>query len=331
MKKLSLYSLLIGFVGLLVSCSRTESTQTLEELTRNSRAVPRRVLPVDVLLAGPYQIQYLDGYLLWVDKVKEKLLAIYNLQTDRTVVQLVNEGKGPNEIMPPLQLLVDPQQKTVGLLQRQTNQYTEYRFEDMLRDNLVRTNRFNFDKGADMCVKSALDRFVFADIFLDTLASAGVCDTLGNVVRWIDTFPAEILELSDPTDRYIKGQSQMAYNARHQVLFLAYAYLDRVQFYDFSGPTPVLIREIGVPGLDKEYTPRVLQVYSTEDYVYVLRVEYPGKKRYIIKFNCEGDVDDCIEAGNQAYRFCVTPDDTKIYTLEQDSAAMPVVAEYRLR
>lgn len=331
MKKLKFCSLLIGCVGLLASCSNNEEPQTLEELTQNNRKVVKRTMPVDVLLAHPYQIQYLEGYLLWVDRTKEKLLTVYDLQANRTLVQLINEGKGPNEILSPLQLLTDPQQKTVGLLQRQTNHYAEYRFEDMLRDSLVRTNRFTFDLEADMCHQLNREHFIVGGIVYDTVASAVICDTLGKVVRWINTFPTEILEIAEPDNRYIQGQSQMAYNAKHQVLFLAYSFLDRVQFYDFSGQTPVLIREIGVPGIDNEHMSHAHQVFSTENYFYLLRAEHPGRERYIIQFDCEGEVADCIEVGPKAYRFCVTPDDTKIYTLEQDSAAMPVVAEYRLR
>lgn len=332
MKKLKFCSLLIGCVGLLASCSNNEEPQTLEELTQNNRKVVKRTMPVDVLLAHPYQIQYLEGYLLWVDRTKEKLLTVYDLQANRTLVQLINEGKGPNEILSPLQLLTDPQQKTVGLLQRQTNQYAEYRFEDMLRDSLVRTNRFTFDLEADMCHRLNREHFIVGGIVYDTVASAVICDTLGKVVRWINTYPSEIMEIENPSDRYMKGCSSMAYLPEEQVLCVAYtSFLDRIQFFDMSGTEPTLVREYGVPELKEKYTPSSLCTYATDRFIYVLWMNNLDKERYIIQFDSAGGVADCIEVGPKAYRFCVTPDDTKIYTLEQDSAAMPVVAEYRLR
>ncbi|WP_298063625.1 BF3164 family lipoprotein [uncultured Rikenella sp.] len=303
----------------------------MQDITKDSRAVAGHALPIQVILAHPYQIQYMNGCLLWVDRTKNKLLTIYDLHKRQVVTQVINQGKGPNEVLPPLQLQVDSLAGTVGLLQRRTGQYVELRFSDLLCDSIVPVRQFSFDGGADRCLKLSSDSYLFTYIFPDTVASACISDTTGKPLRWINTFPSEILELQKPDDRYIKGQSPMAYHAKRKTLCLAYSSLDKVQFYDLSGHTPMLIREYSIPGLDQEYTPHAQQTVSTENHIYVLRTEYPGKKRYIIQFDCEGGVRDCIEVGPETYRFCVTPDDTKIYTLEQDSAAMPVVAEYRLR
>lgn len=333
MKKLILCSLTLGCAWVFASCSRMESPQTLEELTRNSREVSKRTLPVDVMLGDPYQLQYLDGYLLWVDKVKEKLLTVYDLRDERIVVQLVNEGKGPNEILHhPLQLVVDPVAKTVGMLQRQTDHYDEYRFGDILRDSLVLVNRFKFEPSADMCYKLDDGMFLFADMFSDTVASAAVCDATGKMIRKLNTFPAEILEIGDPDDRYIQGQSNMCYNSKHKILFLAYTFIDKVQCFDIGQPVLVLRKEIGLSEIDKKrQRSYARQVASSDDYIYLLRSEPLTKECYILKFDTQGNPLDCIHVDKTTSRFCVTPDDQKIYALQKDSDLMPVIAEYQLR
>ncbi len=320
--------------GITVSCSKQNKTpQTIEEIITSARETTQRVLPVNVMLADPYQIQYLDGHLLWIDGTRDKLLTVYDLQQQTVVRQVVNEGKGPFEILPPVQLLTDPAEHTVGLLSRRTGQYTVYPLADLICDTLLRPVRsFQFAQGRDHCVKIGGNRYLSAFYFPDTVASAAVCDTAGKFLRWINTYPSEIMEIENPSDRYMKGQSSMAYLPAEQVLCIAYtSYLDRIQFFDMSSAEPTLVREYGVPELKEKYTPSSLCTYATDRFIYVLWMNNLDKERYVLKFDCEGGVRDCIEVGSKAYRFCVTLDDTKIYTLEQDSAAMPVVAEYRLR
>lgn len=323
---------LVMLAGITVSCSKQNKTpQTIEEIITSAREATLRVLPVNAMLADPYQIQYLDGYLMWVDGVKKKMLTVYDPRDERIVVQLVNEGKGPNEVIPPLQLLTDPYQKTVGLLQRRTGRYTVYRLTDLTSDTLLRPVRsFQFAQGRDHCVKIGSDRYLSAFYFPDTVASAAVCDTAGKFLRWINTFPEEIREIPAPTDRYAKGQSSMSYLPKEQVLCVAYtSYLDRIQFFDMSDAEPTLVREYGVPGLKEKYAPSSLRAYATDRFIYVLWVNNLDKERYVLKFDARGEAVDCIHIRKTAY-FCVSPDDEKIYTLEQNDSLEPVIVEYQL-
>lgn len=324
---------LVMLAGITVSCSKQNKTpQTIEEIITSAREATPRVLPVNAMLADPYQIQTQDGYLLWIDNTKDKLLTVYDLQQEKIVRQAINEGKGPSEILPPVQLLTDPTEHTVGLLSRRTGQYTVYRLTDLTSDTLLRPVRsFQFAQGKDHCVKIGSDRYLSAFYFPDTVASAAVCDTAGKFLGWINTFPEEIREIAAPTDRYVKGQSSMAYLPEEQVLCVAYtSYLDRIQFFDMSDAEPTLIREYGVPGLQEKYTPSSLRAYATDRFIYVLWVNNLDKERYVLKFDARGEAVDCIHIRKTAY-FCVSPDDEKIYTLEQNDSLEPVVAEYRLR
>lgn len=326
------FLIFVMLVGITVSCSKQDRTsQTIEEIITSARDVVPRVLSVDAMLSDPYQLQTQSGYLLWIDGRKERVLTIYDIRQEKIVRQTINEGKGPLEVLPPIQLLTDRDEHTVGLLSRRTGQYTVYRLTDLIRDTLLYPVRsFHFAQGRDHCVKIGSDRYLSAFYFPDTVASAAVCDTAGKFMGWLNTFPEEIREIAAPTDRYASGQSSMAYLEKEKVLCVAYlAYLNRIQFFDMSEAEPKLIREYGVPGLAEKYINYSLQSYATDRFIYVLWMNNSDKERYVLKFDARGTTVDCIHV-RKCNNFCVSSDDEKIYTMESDDNLEPVIVEYQL-
>lgn len=330
--RINFFLIFVASMGIVVSCStQNNPPHTVQEVLSTAREVTPRVLSVDSILSNPYQIQYIDGYLIWIDNQKEKLLTIYDPQQEKIVRQTIKEGKGPLEILPPVHLMCDPVERTIGLLSRRTSQYTVYRLENLIRDTLLSPVRaFRFEFGGDRCVKMGRDRYLSAYYFLDTVASAAIYDTTGKMLGWVNTFPQEIREIPSPTDRYIKGQSNMVYLPKEQVLGVAYtSHLDRIQFFDMSDDQPLLIREYGVPELKDQYSPSSLHACATDQFIYVLWMNNTDRERYILKFDAHGEVVDCIHV-NKCSIFCVSSDDKKIYTVGSDDNLEPIVVEYQL-
>lgn len=94
------YTYYLFLIILLLSCQKSQEgkfeTQYVEETTKEYSVTPQ-VLPIDIL--NPTGIVALDTFLVFVQRHEDKILKIYNTKGKELTKNILQKGKGPNDVI----------------------------------------------------------------------------------------------------------------------------------------------------------------------------------------------------------------------------------------
>ena len=65
--------------------------------------------PIEPMLGNPYEIEYIEPYLIMDNLVDDKVLLIYNVNND-SYVNTLSVGNGPDDILFPIEIQVKDQE-----------------------------------------------------------------------------------------------------------------------------------------------------------------------------------------------------------------------------
>lgn len=332
-----IYVCLISF--LLFSCGK--KNQDLSELV--SSELQFEEMNIEPLLGNPYQMEIIDSTLIIADYVDDNALLLYNLDS-LSYQRRLFVGEGPNDILPPLSIDVNIQEKAINVLQRQNGECRKYVLSDLYKTNIASFQKVNL-KSADRMVETNVGY-----IYMGFNEKGVLLHGRGNISDTVVEQFAEF-EINDVSSKYKLFQGRISYSKKNDCLLFAPSYVSDILMYTqhdgcwnkkviFSigdGKIERRIKEDKDLGLYKDDINHCIDVCKSEDFFYVL---YDGSDmghsekiecRYIICFDMVGNLNGVYKVNSTIRDICVSDDGVMYALMYSEKDGEPTIGKATLK
>ncbi|MDR3339400.1 MAG: TolB-like 6-bladed beta-propeller domain-containing protein [Candidatus Symbiothrix sp.] len=336
-------SVFIFFLFLIiVSCGKKND---LSSIFGQITEVHCKEIVIDDLLSNPSDLITIDGNIIFSDYVDDKIIAIYNIKEKKITHRIFTEGQGPNEFLPtPLTLEVDNKQKTINVLQRQYGIYTQYKLADLLNENIVPFNKFDF--GRIDKITETHNGFIAAGSYSN--GSIGIYDRNATLKNIEDIYPSYFSNSENIENKYRIGQGQIHFNKEMQIFVFGSSLTGEIKFFNVLNTYELkLIHSYSVGNSsfsnrmenNPDNTPimetdiyHCVNICSSKECIYILYCgeqfmnRSSAKHSYILKFDSKGKALNCYKTDYQLISICVN-DKEQVYGSSISEALDPVFVE----
>ena len=299
-------------------------------------------MDVEPLLGNPYQLEIIDSILIIADYVDENALLLYHLN-DSSYQRRLLIGEGPQDVIPPLSIDVDENQKSISVLQRQTGDCRKYVLDDLLNTGIPAFRKYNLELS---------DRMVetndgYAYMGFDEKGVLLYAGENGSVMV-IDKF--EEYEMDDPSIKYKLTQGRISFSKKNNSLLYAPSYMSDIKMYTCqsgkwsmkeilsigNGKVEKRIKD-GDFGLYRDDVNYCVDICKTEDYFYVLYdgSELGGRKKadyhYVMSFDMEGNLTEVYKVISTVCDICVSEDEVMYALMYSVKDGEPIIGKAVLR
>lgn len=316
---------LIGIVCfcLFFSCNNNNKSK----FTHNIQQIEGKSLFIDCFIGVPYSITFVDSLLLFYDRHEGKTITIYDLQNEKCVGREISEGKGPGEVIVPIDLLSFPQQDELYLFQRQTGYLNTYSISDRKMTNSLYFQEKPFD------LQRMQDYYIGTGLFEQ--GRFGIYDLKGNMLRTDGQYPFEG-EAMDVIPRYVLYQSYYCAKPDGNSFVMGSLFCDNIEFYEVKDNETTLLKKYESIDIKARYSEQLIiddactinytWAYGTSKYCYML---YSGKTylendrktgwgNTIIVFDWKGNHIRSFATDVDILTFCVDELKNRIYAVALD-------------
>ena len=333
---------------LVVSCTRKpESTL---EMFDASTELQGEVCSFDSLMLGnPYQILLMDSLLLIADPYEENFLSVVDLKRGRLVRRALKEGKGPDELLPPVDISLT-KDTILGVYERTPRRFSTYTIADILRTEYPRQQkRISFDDHPGRLQLLGNERFIAVGPYEN--GCLGLYDREGKRLGEYGRYPKEAERFASRFSRFLAYQSRMATNPDGKRLITAGNFCDRIVFYEetagkISETKTYFFRDAALSPKDDNnivWNPECLhyfsQVQATGQNVYILYEGYTigeeakirqseSAANRILVFDWNGNPVKAYAFDRLLANFCVSPDGKTLYGIVRNPE--PAIVKYTL-
>jgi len=311
----------------LIACSSKKG----DNILKNYKLISSGEIPLNFMLGTPYQLKVLDNYLIIADRIDNKILTFFDLNTGQLTKRIIDIGQGPKEMLMPIYMDIDQKHNTIGILQRQSGNYSEHQLSDLLEGDVNPSNKFNLGN-VEKVLK--IGNNYFAEGFYPN-GNIGFYNNKGDLLFVENIFPGYLSQIDNISDRYRLGQGEICYNEVSNTFLYASYFTGDIDFFSFSNnrleringfsldnnistrlrnnPTDVNIRQD-----DIEHS---IDIAYTSDYFYILYSGESMQKRqsakwsYILQFDTKGQFIRCYKSDRKFFNICVTEDNSKMYAI----------------
>ena len=324
------------FLLFITACSGNSSNFSSRE-----KKIFGKSLDVKCTIGVPAEIVSIDSLLLFYDRYEQKTITIYDIKNNRLVCRFLNEGQGPNEILPPLKLSVSILKKELYVFQMQTGCLNVYNVAEIAKPEPDMTSKEKFcfeERPAN--VKKLANNFVGIGFF--EKGRYHTYDELGNVVDMAGVYPFNG-ERMDAHARFFLYQGHLCASSDQVHFVLGTSYSDNLEFYEVRNNKIILLKKYETYDVKArfEHTVEINDnciisykgTYPTDKHCYML---YSGKlyadykkdeyrTRKIIVFDWKGNYIRSFEADNNIFSFCVDENEQNLYAITEDEGGYNIM------
>lgn len=287
------------------------------------------IIPFDGCFIGvPGELICSYPYLMIYDGSDKKLMSTIHLENHQCL-RFLPEGKGPNEVLPPLRLSVFGEK--LFIYQINAGILNVYRVSDVnpITDELPALKSIRYDDRPAVIRPLGLNHYVGIGAFEE--GRFHIYDSVGNCIIKSGKYPFSG-DYMAPMTRFIAYQSYIASNPNGNQFVLGSAYGDNLEFYTFENDDVRLIKKYETTDVmlrgGNELADACLLGYKgawgSSEYCYLL---YSGKtflennrrkswgSRYILVFDWNGEFIKSYEPNVEILSFCVDEIRGSIYAI----------------
>lgn len=309
-----IFSVLLAF-----SCNiQEESAMFLQ----NAIPISGKTIEMNCFIGKPHEVVCVDSFLLFSDYYENKALTAYNLRNDQFSGRFLSLGRGPGEVIAPINLFVTSEKK-MSVHQYQTGDMFFYNFPEMKMQHKI-----HFDNKT-RSIKKTQNYFIGCGVYDGGRFS--IYDNSGNLLRYMGEYPFRG-NYMDAIERFIIYQGYICTCPTRDFFVTCGAYCDNLEFYEIKNNLGILLKKYesydsNAQFIDQqlyrnEHTRYAYQwAYGTEKYCYLLyvgksNVETKKKKirhKYIIVFDWCGNHIKTYQIDVGMRSFCVDESDETLY------------------
>jgi hypothetical protein len=206
---------------------------------------------MDCLIGQPSEIVCVDSLLMFQDRYDKQLITVFDIKNDKFVRRFMNEGKGPDEVIPPLKLFIHDGQLFV--FQMQTGGLSVYSINDIVNTGqkpVAVKNMVFRDRPAN--IKATQSGFVGIGMFDD--GRYRLYNQNAEYVGAVGVFPFKGEEM-DPTMRFFIYQGNLCAHGSH--FALGSSYCDNIEFYTVENNTASLLQKYETTDAKVQFNQRI--------------------------------------------------------------------------
>ena len=340
--------LILVYLLLFLSCNNKENKS--DDLFSKVQNVSCTKISIDFMLGMPNQIGMIDDIIIILDVFEQKALTLYDYKNNHLINRIIGIGQGPNEVIPPFDLSINNDKKTINLLQRQNGIFTQYNIENLIRGNVNPTNETNLGN-IDKAIETS-NGYISSGFYEDGVI--GFHDNKGIIQKVKNTYP-EYLKLSEQVnayDKYALGQGALSFNNNTRTFVFASFFTGEITFYKLSEDNELIKMSYYDLNKSSELKNRISSsinvkiaetdivhsegIYATKDFFYILYLGKTMREKYqdsniqsstIFQFDTEGNIINCFKTNKRLYGICVDENNEKIFGISLDDELEYVLVE----
>lgn len=302
-------------------------------------------IQIEPMLGSPYEIEYIDPYLILDNFIDDKVLLIYNTD-DGTYTTTLSEGQGPNDILLPIE--IQAKDRNVCIMERQTGRCRDYPLSSLLDGNVSDYKQTTIPR-SDRMVKTN-DAYIGCGRYDHGMLC--IFNEDSEVIKEINVYPDYFDNLKSAGHKYKLGQARLCFNADHKRLILAPSFLNCINIYSYQADnlekTDSLIigksrikerilangENVDVEDADIYHC---VDVCCSKDFFYILYNGSTMAKRneasemYILKLTMSGVLSKIYKVNSRMKNICVSGDDSMMYAIMLNEDLDYVVAKAELK
>ena len=300
------------------------------------------------LLGNPSKLCIKDSLLFISDFIKGKFITVYNLANKDSLFSTLHEGRGPNEVIGPID--VSFPENNLVVLDRQKAVFRHFSLDLSSENPLLCTARIQLPFGTDRGIYLSRDSSYFVGgFFQDGLLKR--YNSKGDEIASYNPCADFIKTISDPSMRYRLGQSHIA--TIQDKLVLASSFTGEIRFFDIKSDSLYQYKYYTINR--KEIFDKIRQrvsksdfqiyqsdivgiksIYTTNNHVYIafnnntIANRAADDNNYLLKFNRKGDLIKIYETDRKFLCMAITPDDHDLYTVILNDKQEAIIAHTNL-
>lgn len=324
-------------VILLLTCSFCTNKSNF---SNNEQKIIGIEVEIGSLVGQPTEIVCIDSLLFLYDRFDKQMISVFDFKNNQFVKRLLNEGRAPGEVIPPIRLQTSNRNKKLYVFQLQTGIMHEYSISDIV-NNKSELNSFQkyIFKERPAQIKKTSNSFVGIGLFEDNRYH--VYTNSGDFVNSCGDYPFAGKEMNSD-DRFFLYQGSLCSNPDGNFFAMGSSYCDNLEFYRVEHDQATLIKKYESYDVKAQYQGRISisddcvmnykASYGNEKYCYMLysgktyfenkRRTYGGRK--IIVFNWKGNYVKSFEADKDIISFCVNEENSDIFAITTDDSGFRI-------
>lgn len=321
--------IIVLFFISLISC---KDNCELNTIFKNAKTVKCNQLDLDELLGSPDQLDIIDNYLIFTDIIEDEVLTFYDITKDKITQRLFKEGQGPNDLLMPIRIEINTQDRVLSLFQRRNGIYKEYKLNDLINRKIDPIYEFVFPNAE--YIKKNNDNYIAEGLYEN--GSIAIHDQSGNIQKSINVYPDYLNSITDISNKYRIGQGMIG-SLNDSIFIFASYFTGDIQFYHYNNfSSPIKSYHIktsssnfknrvekspqNTPILDSDIE-HFTDIHTTDKYIYIL---YSGenianknnvKYSYVLKFDKMGMPIECYKTDHKLLDICVDNDNNILYAI----------------
>jgi hypothetical protein len=308
-----------------MGCS-TNSSNSLDK----EKPIMGEKVNIDCLIGQPTELVFVDSLLIFYDRYDKQLITVFDAKNNQFVRRFMNEGHGPEEVIPPLKLFIDNGQ--LGVFQIQTGALNLYDVKDIVNTGQapIAVKKVVFkDRPAN--IKPILSGFVGIGMFDD--GRYRLYDKNAEYIGAVGAYPFKGEEM-EPSMRFFIYQGNFCTNGNH--FAFGSSYCDNLEFYRVENNKASLVQKHETTDAKVQFNQK-LQIeddcvmnyksaYGGEKYCYMLfsgktyikqnRRSMLGNK--ILVFDWQGKYIQTFATETDVVSVCVDEPDGILYAIAYD-------------
>jgi hypothetical protein len=306
------------FICVLCSCQNSEQ----DKFVKNIKKIHGELMEIDGLIGRPSELIINDTLLFVNDRYENKVVSIIDVRNNKIIDRVISIGKGPGEVLPPLQLFI--WNGDLCAYQRQTGFLNTYDNEYVLKGNVF------FDDQPAHIIKTNHAFVGFGPFEKGRFHSYSL---QGKLLSEIGEYPFDGNEKARIV-KFLLYQGYLCCNPDGDYFAFGCAYSDNLEFYKITDGT--LQQKYGIHDVKAQYKNGIeladdciigyKWAYGSEKFCYMLysgktyaendRSKYGANK--IIVFDWNGKYIKSFETDTSLTSFCVDEQRQIIYGLDKE-------------
>ena len=286
------------------------------------------LLQIEQLVGKPYNITYIDTLLVYCDRYEGKTLSVFDLKNNRFVGRFINEGQGPNDVIPLLLLIAYPQKDQLYTYQRDVATISIFDVPKFKKQKNIKIVSSTPWRPFEM--KRSKDYYIGLGIF--EKGRFGIYNSNGKFLYTGGSYPYKG-DAMDVSKAFILYQYQFCANPEKNYFAAGCSFSDHISFYEITDREIIPLKAYYSYDTTVDYKNHLVQsdnsinnyifAYGTSSYCYMLfsGETYKTSKNgghYIIVFDWQGNYIKTFNVDYNVINFCVDEINNSIYATAQD-------------
>ncbi|MDR1408127.1 MAG: TolB-like 6-bladed beta-propeller domain-containing protein [Tannerella sp.] len=226
-----------------IACLFAACNYERDDFVRNAKELSGEMISADCMIGRPSEILYAESpKIILHDRYEDNLISIINM-TDGRCARLLQEGNGPEDILPGFKIFVSPGNQIFGIYQSRMGKLNLYDLDDITEENvypLSSKTKISIEEEPTAANVIPVGKY-YVGIGMFEQGRLHLYDQQGKYITHGGKYPFDG-ENMDSKSRFFAYQSYLASNGSDKFV-VGSAYGDNLEFYTVDGNGGIALKK----------------------------------------------------------------------------------------